>query len=512
MNNMIRSTLLLIALFHFPGNIALAQETDFGEPALKEENPQLQAIIAGPRDIPLGRTIILDASKSITKGETMEYRWYVGGRKEPISRSVEAVYTPERAGPISFRLVIRAHRDNAYYETETTQNITVFTRKIVLVADATIPKEKLSLHGEFARENGTFLLSLQPPSSTLPLRSTDELSSFLTSQKDAFENAETIILWFDGLTGLHGLLRLAQTEPEILAGIPKQSIVLITGRSISTLARTARGPFSVLKPERILITRKEAISPILSAKKSQTFFEELQERDMDVLLLDASTTGLRPWNALSTLVNYMLTHGVPSETVLLLLMLPVIATILTFLKQVIGITTFGLYTPSIIALSFMALGWHVGLLFFFFILGTSYLTRECMRHWRLLYIPKVAIILTVVSFSLLILLALGASFDITPSRGTIFILLIMSTLAESFLNLKIEEGWRAACLGIGETLLAALLCVALIQWPPFQSLILAYPETILITLFINAFLGQWTGLRLIEYFRFREVFHHLQEE
>lgn len=497
---MIRSVFLLIALLHSLGNAALARTED------------LQAVITGPHDIPLGRTIILDASKSIAKGDEVEYRWYVGEGKEPISRSVEVVYTPERAGTLSFRLVIRVYRDRERYEEETTQNITIFTRKIVLVADATIPKEKIGFHEAFARENGILLRALQLQTTDLPLGSVDELSSFLASQKSVFENAETIILWFDSLTGLHGLLRLAQTEPDILAAIQKQSIFLITGRSIGTLARTARGPFSLLKPERILITRKEAIGPILSVKNSPTLFAEIQERDIDVLLLDTSTVGLRPWNALSTLVNYMLTHGVSSETVILLLMLPVIATILTFLKQVIGITTFGLYTPSIIALSFMALGWRIGLLFFFLILSTSYLTRKFLHRWRLLYIPKVAIILTVVSFSLLILLALGTSFGITPSRGTIFILLIMSTLAESFLNLKTEEGWRAACLGIGETLLAAILCVALIQWPPFQSIILAYPESILTTLLINAFLGQWTGLRLIEYFRFRAIFHHLQEE
>lgn len=501
---MVRSVLLLIALLHLPVHWAVAEQ--------HEEIPSLQAVISGPEDIPLGRTIVLDASTSITEGEDVEYRWYVGNRREPISRSVEAVYTPDRAGTLSFHLIVRIRKGKERFEVDTTKTITIFTRKVTMIADAAIPEEKLALHEAFARENGTLLRILQPKTAATPLRSADELSAFLASQKDALANAETIVLWFDDLLGLHGLLRLAQTEPDVLASIPKQSIVLITGRSIALLARTARGPFSLLKPERILLTRKEAVSPLLAATTFEEFFTELQERDIDALLLDASTTGLRPWNVLSTLVNYMLTHGVPSETVLLLLMLPIIATILTFLKQVVGITTFGLYTPSIIALSFIALGWHVGLLFFLFIVGASYLTRESLRHWRLLSIPKVAIILTVVSFSLLILLALGASFGITPSRGTIFILLIMSTLAESFLNLKTEEGWRTAFFGIGETLLAAILCVALIQWPPFQSLILAYPEIILLTLLINVFLGQWTGLRLMEYVRFREVFHHLHEE
>ena len=29
---------------------------------------------------------------------------------------------------------------------------------------------------------------------------------------------------------------------------------------------------------------------------------------------------------------------------------------------------------------------------------------------------------------------------------------------------------------------------------------------------VNIALGRWTGLRLVEYVRFREVFRHLQEE
>jgi hypothetical protein len=189
----------------------------------------------------------------------------------------------------------------------------------------------------------------------------------------------------------------------------------------------------------------------------------------------------------------MLTKGVPSQTVILLLVLPVIAMILAFLKQIVGITTFGLYTPSIIALSFLALGWQIGVLFLCFIVATGYLTRMAMRRMRLLYIPKVAIILTVVSFTLLLLLGISAYFDVTFSRETIFILLIMSTLAESFLNLKTEQGWTSAILGIGETIMAALLCVFIVQWTLFQSIILAYPELLLLTIVVDVFWDDGRG-------------------
>ena len=110
------------------------------------------------------------------------------------------------------------------------------------------------------------------------------------------------------------------------------------------------------------------------------------------------------------------------------------------------------------------------------------------------------------------LIALGAAWGLTFTRETIFILLILSTLAENFLQLKTEEGWWSALFGISETILGAFFCVAIVQWQFFQSLILAYPELLLLTIAVNIVLGRWTGLRLVEYFRFREVFRHLAEE
>src|SRR5690606_9394045 len=162
---------------------------------------------------------------------------------------------------------------------------------------------------------------------------------------------------------------------------------------------------------------------LLSAVGVDDFVTRLDQWDLDYLVVDETTFAVRPWNLLSSLVNYMLTHGVPSQTLIFLLTLPVIATILAFLKQVIGITTFGLYAPSVIALRFLALGWTVGVAFLLFIIITGYATRAFMRRWRLLYIPKVAIILSVVSLTLLLLLGIGAYFDLILTGDTIFILL-----------------------------------------------------------------------------------------
>ena len=499
--------LLSIALFFLAiPSVSLAQEVP---PTTADE---AVAIITGPEEVEVGRTIVLDASASRNIGENPEYKWYRGESTIPISRSVEAVFTPENAGVISLRVEITSTINGTKTTLQALRSVTVYQRKIVLLADSSIPPEKLDLHLQSAAEAGVYLRVLQPKESAIPLGTEESMFTMITEESATLNGAEAIVLWTEGIKGLQALMRAVENNSAKFESVGNITIILITDRSLPTLARTASGPFTVIRPDRIVVTRKEAINPLVSAENIGVFLETLQQRDIDSIIIDEDTTRIRPWNLLSSLVNYMLTHGVSSQTVILLLMLPIIATILAFFKQVIGITTFGLYTPSIVALSFLALGWQIGLLFLLFILITGYATRAFMRKWRLLYIPKVAIILTVVSLTVLLLLGIGASLGITLSGDTIFVLLIMSTLTESFLTVKAEEGWKAATFGIAETVLAALVCVFIVQWSLLQSIILAYPEFILFTVLINIFLGRWTGLRLVEYFRFREVFKHLQEE
>lgn len=474
----------------------------------------VQAVINGPTDIAVGRTLVLDASASrIGDGEIERYEWTVDGERAVISQTVEAIYTPEQAGSLTFRLQLTVRLENGErVVSEALYRVVSYDRKIILIADPGIERDKLTLHMRTAEEQGIFLHIIQPVPSTTPLDAEEAFVALISEQSQTLQGADAIVVWTDGVRGLQALMRVVQANPDLRSALTQQTIILIADGSLSTLSRTAQGQYGVLRPEAILLTRREALNALLATPSLDEFTTELSRRDIDMLKLDASSIALRPWNMLSKLTNAMLVRGVPSQTVILLLVLPVIATILAFLKQVVGITTFGLYTPSIIALSFLALGWQMGVLFLVAILLVGYGARRLMHGWRLLYIPKVAIILTVVSIALLVLMSVGAVLGLTFTRETIFLLLIMSTLAESFLNVKTEQGLVSAILAVGETVLAALLCVFLVQWGPFQSLLLAYPELLVLTVIVNILLGRWSGLRLVEYFRFRDVFRHLQEE
>lgn len=490
-----------------------AQEPAATSVAPADPPDRTTAVISGPDDIPVGRTVILDASASHVTGEHTQYIWSIDETRQVIGRSVEAIFTPEKAGKLTFRLTVRSiDLSGRSEEVQVVHPVVVFKRKIVLIADATVPPEVLADQINTGMNAGVYLKLVRPRENTPSLAVEDGIFSLLSQEKQSLLNAESVVIWTDGIAGVQALIRYVDADTDRQSAIHNQSIILLTDRSLPTLARTTYGAYSHLKPEQIIISRPEALSALIAASPGSDFRSLLTQADIDSLSISETTLRIRPWDILSILVNYLLSHGVAGQTVILLLMLPIIATIFAFLKQVIGITSFGLYMPSIVALSFLSLGWWIGLLFLLFILVTGSAVRSLMKRWRLLYIPKVAIVLAVVSLSLLVLVAIGTRFGLSFSRDTIFILLILSSLAENFLNLKTEEGWLSALLGIGETVFGSLLCVFIVQWVWFQSIVLAYPEIILLTIPVNIALGRWTGLRLMEYFRFREVFKQMQEE
>ncbi len=215
---------------------------------------------------------------------------------------------------------------------------------------------------------------------------------------------------------------------------------------------------------------------------------------------------------MSTLTQYMINQGIPKETVVLLLMLPIIAMIIAFARQIIGIKGFGIYTPLIITFAFLATGLKYGLAFFVVILLVGTMTRLIVKKFRLLYLPRMAIVLTAVALAILILFLEGARSNreglITAS---IFAILIMITLVEKFIAAQIERGAKGAIFLTSETLILSIACYWIASWSWLQSLALTYPLGIILgSIAINILLGKWTGLRLTEYFRFKEVIKNVE--
>ncbi|MBD3238613.1 MAG: hypothetical protein GF332_03170 [Candidatus Moranbacteria bacterium] len=209
---------------------------------------------------------------------------------------------------------------------------------------------------------------------------------------------------------------------------------------------------------------------------------------------------------MDSFIQFIINQGVPKETVELMLLFPIIATLMVIARQVIGIKAFGIYTPSIVAIALLFTGLKYGVFLFVVILVIGTATRLILKQFRLLYLPRVAIMISIVSITILFVLVLGGYFNRTGLASvSIFPLLILITIMEKFIAVQAEKGAKTAIFLSLETLFLSIMAYFIVGIEQLKELMLDYPWLILIIIVINAALGKWTGLRFLEYVRFREI-------
>ncbi|MCK5475722.1 MAG: hypothetical protein KAI71_04040 [Candidatus Pacebacteria bacterium] len=215
---------------------------------------------------------------------------------------------------------------------------------------------------------------------------------------------------------------------------------------------------------------------------------------------------------MSDIIQLIASQGVSIETIYLILVLPFVATLIAAFRQLIGVKSFGIYTPLVLTFAFWAIGIKYGIAIFIVIFLTGTAVRYVLKNFRLLYMPRMAIVLTVISLAILVLLAIGGYLDKSGLASTsILPILILITLIEKFISAQVEKGFRTAAFLSVETLIISIAGYYFIIWDQFRNLVLEHPEYILLLFVINIFLGKWTGIRLSEYLRFREVLKNVDK-
>jgi hypothetical protein len=206
------------------------------------------------------------------------------------------------------------------------------------------------------------------------------------------------------------------------------------------------------------------------------------------------------------IIQFILDQGVPKETLELLLMFPIIATIMVITRQIIGIKAFGVYTPSIVAIVLLFTGLKYGITLFITVLIIGTATRLILKKFRLLYTPRVAIMITVISISVLVVLVIGGYFKRTGFASvSIFPLLILISIIEKFIQVQIEKGAKTAAFLSFFTIILAIFAYYIVKVEALKQLMLTHPWIILLIILFNFILGKWSGLRISEYLRFKEI-------
>jgi hypothetical protein len=198
---------------------------------------------------------------------------------------------------------------------------------------------------------------------------------------------------------------------------------------------------------------------------------------------------------------------VPMHTVLkILLLLPLAALITAVMRNVIGLGTFGTFSPALLAMSFIYADWKIGLLILIIVVSIGLFGRSILERLRLLMVPRLSIVLTMVILCVVFTLStLYYMFPQIQAQAVLLPMVIMTMLIERFHVTVEEDGFvYAAKLSLG-TLLVAMLCFAVLRWPTMGNVVLVYPEAHLFTIALFILLGRYAGYRLTELWRFRDL-------
>ncbi len=194
------------------------------------------------------------------------------------------------------------------------------------------------------------------------------------------------------------------------------------------------------------------------------------------------------------------------EILAILLLLPFGALVNAFFRTVIGLQTFGVFTPALLALSFLYADRLSGVIMIVSILVVAFVGRALLDRLRMLMLPRLGIILTLI----VLLSAFALSFfdfvQLTPGSKVVLLpIVILTMLTERFFVTTEEDGMLHALKLLLQTGLAAGVSLLILLWKDLAELVLVYPEVHCFTCAAFIGLGRYTGYRLTELWRFRDL-------
>ncbi len=353
-------------------------------------------------------------------------------------------------------------------------------------------------------------------------RSADDRSFVDLALKEAFEPrdageqyADEIAVLLEGRSGVMGRLELARQTLQS-AGVP---------------ARIANGVYLTEARRRVEV--KHWLEYYLDGQGSRFFPEGepsrfftiwygdrelvtasgVEELDVQIALqaernaaVDIVRRGAGDASRIDRIFGF---HSLPLTTQLVykvLVTIPVGITLLVFLRQFIGFKTLGTFMPVLIGIAFRETALVNGVLLFSALIILGLALRFYLERLQLLLVPRLGV---VVIFIILVMAGVtialtGANQAIGLSISLFPIVILTMTIERMSIVWEESSAGEAIKQGLGSLAVASMAYLAMTN-NQVEYLMYQFPELLLVLMGLCVLMGRYTGLRLSELWRFREL-------
>ena len=187
----------------------------------------------------------------------------------------------------------------------------------------------------------------------------------------------------------------------------------------------------------------------------------------------------------------------------MLLLLPLGALIVAFMRIIVGIRTSGTFMPVLIAIAFVQTTLIPGLIAFLSVVAIGLLLRGYLSSLNLLLVSRISALIILVIFITAGLSIVGYQMGFnTGMTITFFPMVILAWTIERMSILWEEEGAREVMIQGSGSLIVAILAFLAMDAPLSRHLTFNFPELHLVVLGLILLMGQYTGYKLSELRRF----------
>ncbi|MBL7174605.1 MAG: hypothetical protein ISS66_02150 [Desulfobacteraceae bacterium] len=189
-----------------------------------------------------------------------------------------------------------------------------------------------------------------------------------------------------------------------------------------------------------------------------------------------------------------------------LLLVPVGAFLLVILRNVVGLKTFGTFMPVLIALAFRETELLWGLVLFSIIIALGLSIRLYLEHLKLLVVPRLASVLIIVVLLMAVLSVLTHKLGMERGLSVALFPMVIITMTIERMSILWEELGPVETLkqGIG-SMIAASITYLVMSMKYIDHVIYVFPVLLLLLLAGTILLGRYTGYRLLELRRFKDL-------
>ncbi len=507
-------TIFIIFGLFFPGSFA-------ADPISTIESIQnFEAKIVSENYVEVGKKILLNTSNSILpSGKNISYTWTISNGNKDVGSEVIAIF--DKPGTYTINLTVNI--DGKIFKTS--KDIFAYQKVITFFynGDEEIFEKNIQDVRNITEKNA-YLLSIIKRPITKNLFSEDDDFNALIKEKNLLLNSDIIIAGPDSTKFLsllsHISPSLSEGERQKFATIP---VIISTKDNLVEISLIAEKLKKVIPSSIFSITQKDVFSNISSYVQNPKFQEIIEKIPKSERITVKQQEGnMFPYLLLSASITEGIASGVPHEAIIFILFIPFLMLIISFMKQVVGLETIGVFHTIVLTLCFLILGITKGSLIFLLVIIIGILTRLLIKKWSILYMSKLGLQLSFTSLATLFILIIGAKlgifFGLDPYAGekTLLSLLPMLIIAMESDKLSLiavrQRDTKDDLIRLISTFCIVCIGYIIIRFQPFEMFLFAIPEIVLLAMVAEFLLGRYKGLRAVEFIRFRELLRHDLEE